>query len=81
MFTLVLWVHSIFRWGVVALGLVSVYRAWRGRAGGRPWTASDTGVSLGFAAMLDVQLVVGSVLWLYSPISILGIHELDLGFK
>ena len=79
MFTLVLWLHSMMRWAAVALGLVVVYRGWRGQAGQRPWTLYDTGVNLGFAAALDVQLVIGSVLWLYSPISILGIHERDLG--
>src|SRR5690606_4254085 len=68
-------------WAVVALGLLAIYRGWRGSVQRRPWTTGDTGVSLAFAAALDMQLVVGVVLWLYSPISILGIHELDLGLR
>ncbi|HEY8548327.1 MAG TPA: hypothetical protein VIL35_00110 [Vicinamibacterales bacterium] len=80
MFTLVLWGHSMMRWIVLALGIVALYRAWRGRAGVSPWMPGDMWTSLGFVAALDAQLVVGIVLWLYSPITILGIHELDIGF-
>jgi hypothetical protein len=81
MFALVLWLHSMVRWAVVVLGFVAVYRAWRGQDGQTPWRPYDTGIAVGFAAVLDIQLVIGSVLWLYSPISILGIHEPDLGLK
>ena len=79
MFALVLWLHSMIRWAVVVPALVALYRAWSGRAGHRPWTLFDRGVLAGFAALLDLQLVIGGVLWFKSPISILGIHELDLG--
>jgi hypothetical protein len=33
---------------------------------------------LGFLVALDVQLLIGAVLFIKSPITILGIHELDL---
>jgi len=79
MFNLVLWGHSMLRWAVLVSGLIAVYRGWRGRAGVSPWTSGDTWTSRGFVALLDVQFAAGLLLWLYSPISIMGIHEPDLG--
>jgi hypothetical protein len=80
MFTLVLRLHSMIRWAALILGGVAVYRSWRAQAGHRPWGKSDAAIVGSFVAALDLQLLLGAALWLRSPISLLGFHELDLGF-
>jgi len=46
-----------------------------------PWTSADTAFSFGFVAALDGQLLIGVVLFAFSPITNLGIHELDLALE
>ena len=81
MYVLTVFAHSFMRWIVVVLGFAVVYRAVAGQLGRRPWTAIDTRISLGFLLALDVQLLIGAVLFIKSPVTILGIHELDLTFR
>lgn len=78
MYVLTVFAHSVMRWIVVGLCVVVVYRAVAGQLGRRPWTSSDTYISFGLLVALDVQLLIGAVLFVKSPITILGIHELDL---
>lgn len=81
MFSLVLLLHSIIRWAIVILGIVAVYRAARGQSNHKPWTLTDNAISLGFTSALDLQLLIGLVLFLFSPITVLAIHELDLALE
>lgn len=81
LYVLTVFAHSVMRWIVVILGIVVVYRAVTAQAGRRPWTSSDTSISLVFLVALDLQLLIGAVLLIKSPITILGIHELDLTLR
>ncbi len=81
MFALVLWVHSLVRWFLFGLGFFTLFRALRGRSEGRAWTPFDSRLALALVATLDMQLVIGGVLWVKSPISVLGIHELHLTLR
>jgi hypothetical protein len=69
MYPFVLGVHSLLRWLVLALGAAVVARAVVGLSG-RRWTLADDRLDVWFVASLDVQLVIGLVLygWL-SPIT------------
>ena len=78
MYVLTVFAHSVMRWIVVVLGVVVLYRGLTGQMGRRPWTPLDTGISFGFLIALDVQLLIGAVLFIKSPITILGIHEFEL---
>jgi hypothetical protein len=65
---LILYVHSLLRWLVVALAVGVTARAWLGRAGGRPWSSTDTLVGRVFVVAMDVQFLVGAVLYgMFSP--------------
>ena len=67
-FGLVLGIHSILRWLVVLLGVLAMGRALAARAGGRAWSPADTGLGRAFVIGLDVQALVGSVLFgVFSP--------------
>jgi hypothetical protein len=81
MYVLTVFVHSVMRWVVVVLGILAVLRAMTGRSGQQPWTWLDVFSGLAFIVALDLQLVIGVVLFLYSPITILGRHELDLAVR
>lgn len=76
-----LFVHSVLRWLVLLLGLLVVFRALAGRSSGRPWTAADEGGGLLFILAVDLQFVAGLLLFLFSPVTTLGTHELNLAWQ
>ena len=70
MYPITLAIHNILRWVVLILAIVATVRAYLGWFGKRPWTERDrkTGAFLGMA--LDIQLLVGLLLYLVlSPIT------------
>ncbi|HNS01166.1 MAG TPA: hypothetical protein PKM78_02145 [Anaerolineae bacterium] len=70
MYPLVLTLHSVVRWAIVIFGIVAAVRAWMGSRGGKPWTALDNSLGLGFTISLDVNLLLGLLLYLvFSPIT------------
>ena len=64
MYAVLLAVHSLLRWVVLLVGLLAVGRGiagWKGRA----WTLSDNRAGLLFVTLLDLQLLIGLVLYLF----------------
>ena len=60
--------HSLLRWLVIAFGLVAVLRAVSGVTGHRPWTPLDDRAGRLFVTGIDVQMLVGLILYgLLSP--------------
>ena len=60
-------VHSWWRWVVVGLALVVLVRAiggWRAR---RPFGRGDRAVSSAFLGVVDLQFLLGAILWWLSP--------------
>lgn len=55
--------HSIARWGVVILGLIAVIRAFSGWLGNKPFTTADNKVGLLFTMVLDIQILLGVILF------------------
>jgi uncharacterized membrane protein len=70
MYPAVLLIHSWLRWIVVLAGLVALVRAIAGWSGGRRWTSADNRLGAVFTGTLDLQLVLGLLLYLWlSPIT------------
>jgi len=70
MYTTVLALHSWLRWAVVLIGLIAIVRALAAGAGRRPWLPLDDRLGLFFIIVLDVQLLLGLVLYfVLSPIT------------
>ncbi len=70
MYPLLLVVHSLLRWVVLAAGLVAFGRAVAGMRGRRPWTPGDGRAGQLFVGILDLQLLIGIGLYLvFSPIT------------
>jgi len=81
-FGLVLGVHSIVRWLVIGLGLGTVARAWTGKRAGRAWSSTDTRVGRMFVACLDLQVLVGVVLYgVYSPTVAAGMSNMAIATR
>lgn len=70
MYPFVLGLHNIIRWAVLILGLLAIVRAFLGWTGKKPWTGLDNRLGLFFTISLDVQLLLGLLLYgVLSPIT------------
>jgi hypothetical protein len=70
MYILVLALHSILRWAVLATGAAAAVRAVSGARAARAWTAADDRAGLWFVIAMDLQLLLGLVLYAgLSPIT------------
>ena len=63
MYSLALLAHSWVRWIVLLAGVVAVGRAILGLTGGRPWTGADGRLARLFPVVLDVQTLIGLILY------------------
>ncbi|GAB4569600.1 MAG: hypothetical protein Kow0077_02370 [Anaerolineae bacterium] len=68
MYEVVLVLHSITRWLVVLAGLGAFALALRGWLAGRDWSALADRLGLIFTIVLDVQLLIGIILYVVSPL-------------
>ena len=65
MYTTLLILHSLLRWAVLLAGILAVVRAF---SRGRGWTPSHDAAGKWYVITLDVQLLIGLVLYGLSPI-------------
>ena len=65
LYTFTLSVHNILRWVVLILGLIAVIRAYRGWLGKRDWTESDRKFGVFFTMALDIQVLLGLILYFF----------------
>lgn len=70
MYQVVLALHNVVRWVVIAVGAWAVLRAWRGWLRNLAWTARDARASRLFVGVLDFQLLLGLLLYVvFSPLT------------
>lgn len=70
MFPLVLGLHSLVRWLVIAAGLWAVIRFWRGWLTQGKWSAGDSTAARLFVSTLDVQFLLGILMYVFfSPLT------------
>ncbi len=65
MYTALLTVHSYLRWVVLLIGLLVLARAIAGVAQRRPWTPTDDSAARWFGMGLDIQLLIGLVIYIF----------------
>jgi hypothetical protein len=69
-YSVMLLVHSYLRWLVLIAGVVMLVRSVRGMKSGI-WSDGDNRAQLGFVSVLDIQLLLGLVLYfVLSPITV-----------
>ena len=70
MYSFVLSIHNILRWLVLIFGIIAILRAYFGWFGNREWTDRDDWWGLGFTISLDLQFLLGLLLYFFlSPIT------------
>ena len=68
MYELLKGLHNILRWVVVLGGVYALVTAYRGLFSRAPWTTSDQRAGLIFTSSLNLQLVLGLLLYFVSPL-------------
>lgn len=68
--------HSILRWAVLILALITVFKSYTAMSAKRNFTASDKKLSLFFLISMDLQLVIGLVLYFTSAWGIKNIESM-----
>lgn len=71
--------HSILRWLVLIVALWAIVKMASGRGGGKAFTASDKRPALFFLILMDLQLVVGLVLYFTGPWGLKNIQNQGFG--
>jgi hypothetical protein len=70
MLSFVLPLHSLLRWAVLLTGLIAVLRGFSGWRRRRPWTLADERAGFWFTLTLDLQVLLGLLLYAWlSPIT------------
>ncbi len=64
-YQVILTIHSIIRWLILLFGLFAIIRAVTGMNFRRPWEAMDDRAGLLFTIFLDVQVLLGLVLYIF----------------
>jgi hypothetical protein len=78
--TLVL--HSWLRWLVLVAGAIAVARSLAGLSGRRPWTSADDAAGKWFVISLDVQLLIGLLLYgVLSPITRVAFGDMGAAMR
>lgn len=72
----VLVVHSLLRWAIVLLALLVLSRAVHGLRSGRAWTQLDQRAGLGLVISMDLQFVVGLLLYHVSVLTPASLGDL-----
>ena len=75
MYTVLLFVHSLLRWAVVAGMVYAVFRAWHGWLGKRAFSAADDLTRHTVATLAHLQLAAGIWLYFVSPIISYFLHD------
>ena len=57
-------VHSYWRWVVLLVGLAAIVLAVMAMTGRRPWDGLSDRLSLFFTITMDIQLLIGIVVWI-----------------
>jgi hypothetical protein len=70
MYSSILLIHSWLRWVVILAGILAFARAVSGASGRKSWTPSDDRAGFWFITALDVQIVLGLLLYFWlSPLT------------
>jgi hypothetical protein len=59
--------HMIWRWVLLVVALVTLVKALMGWLGKQPWTQLDDRLGLFFTVAIDIQFLLGMILWFVGP--------------
>jgi hypothetical protein len=73
--TFILQLHAIWRWVLLVAAVVVVIKALIGWLGKRPFTRLDDQLGMAFTMIVDIQVLLGLIIWLFGP---LGLRNLSM---
>lgn len=80
MYEFILGVHNILRWVTLILGFLAVLRAFIGWFGKHAWIPADPKIGRFFTSAIDIQLLVGLLLYIFfSPFTLQAIRNFGFG--
>jgi hypothetical protein len=68
--SLLLSLHSIWRWVLLAAAIIVVVKSLVGWLGRQSWTTLDDRLGLAYVIAVDVQVLLGLLIWLFGPIGL-----------
>jgi hypothetical protein len=68
MYSNLLAIHSLFRWVVLLLLLIAIYRAFIGYSRRKPFLKLDNAIRHWTATVAHIQLIIGILLYIKSPV-------------
>lgn len=74
-------VHSLLRWVVLLAAFWALLRTWSGVAFHSPWTNQDRKSGLIFSSILNVQFLIGLVLYFLSPVTRAAMENFGAAMK
>ena len=82
MYSALLVTHSWLRWAVILAGLFAVARSAVAASRNGQWTAADDRAGFWFVMALDLQLVIGLILYFFlSPYTAQAMHDFGAAMK
>ena len=82
MYGIVLTLHSLLRWAVLIAGILAASRCMAGWRSRRPWTLADERASFWFILSLDLQFLLGLLLYaVLSPLTWTAFHDFGGAMK
>lgn len=79
MYNMLLYLHSILRWIILVLAILSIFRSGSGMVSGRPFGAGDRRVGLFLMIAAHTTLVVGLYLYFAGPWGLASIRNMGFG--
>lgn len=67
---LLLSLHAIWRWVLLAAAVIVVLKSLVGWLARQSWTALDDRLGLAYVVAVDVQVLLGLIIWLFGPIGL-----------
>lgn len=76
MYTGLLHLHNVTRWLVLIAAIYAIVVSIRGLASHKTWTKGDQRAGLIYSSLLGVQLVIGIILYIISPVVQSGLRDM-----
>lgn len=81
MYDFLLFLHNILRWVVLVLAVLAVAFSWIGWLGRREWLARDQKIGTFFTIGMDIQLLIGLILYFFfSPYALSAMMNQGMSF-
>ena len=75
-------IHSLLRWAILLTGIWAFVRALKGVNGKTPYTAADNKASLFFSISLDIQFLIGLLMYfITSPLVKTALSDMGTAMK